>query len=47
MIEDDVVLYSGVTVLGGRTIVGHGSVIGTRVFLTESVLPNSKIFNNP
>ncbi|MEO6446531.1 MAG: serine O-acetyltransferase [Gemmatimonadaceae bacterium] len=36
-IGDDVVLYANATVLGGRTIVGEGSVIGGNVWLTRSV----------
>lgn len=38
-IEDHVTLYSGASVLGGRTVVGHDSVIGGNVFLTHSVPP--------
>src|ERR1700716_4166765 len=33
-IEDRVVLYANATVLGGRTVIGHDSVIGSRVWLT-------------
>ena len=36
-IGDDVVLYANATVLGGRTVVGAGSVIGGNVWLTRSV----------
>ncbi|MAZ47845.1 MAG: serine acetyltransferase [Halobacteriovoraceae bacterium] len=43
-IEDDVVIYSNATILGGKTIVGAGSVIGGNVWLVESVASNSKIF---
>ena len=38
-IEDNVVIYANATVLGGRTTVGHDSVIGSSVWLTESVDP--------
>jgi len=38
-LEDNVVIYANATVLGGRTIVGHDSVIGSSVWLTESVDP--------
>lgn len=38
-LEDNVVIYANATVLGGRTIVGHDSVIGSSVWLTESVSP--------
>ena len=36
-IEDDVIIYSGATILGGDTIIGARSVIGGNVWLTESV----------
>jgi serine O-acetyltransferase len=42
IIEDDVVIYAGATVLG-RITVGRGSVIGGNVWLTKSVPPNSHI----
>src|SRR4051812_29940752 len=37
-IEDNVIIYSGATILGGDTVVGHDSVIGGNVWLTSSVL---------
>jgi serine O-acetyltransferase len=43
-IEDDVIIYSGATILGGETVIGARSVIGGNVWLTESVPPDSKIF---
>ena len=46
-IEDNVVIYSGATILGGETIVGEGSVIGGNVWLTQSVPPGSLVFQNP
>ena len=45
-IEDDVTIYSGATILGGETTVGKGSIIGGNVWLTHSVPPFSKIYNN-
>lgn len=36
-IEDEVIIYSGATILGGDTIIGARSVIGGNVWLTESV----------
>lgn len=36
-IEDNVVIYSNATILGGRTRIGHDSVVGGNVWLTESV----------
>lgn len=46
-IEDNVVIYSGATILGGDTVVGEGSVIGGNVWLTQSVPPGSLVFQNP
>ncbi|HYP64607.1 MAG TPA: serine O-acetyltransferase EpsC [Acidocella sp.] len=42
IIEDDVVIYAGATVLG-RITVGRGSTIGGNVWLTQSVPPGSFI----
>ncbi|MBN2244170.1 MAG: serine acetyltransferase [Acidobacteria bacterium] len=42
VIEDDVVIYAGATILG-RITVGAGSVIGGNVWLTRSVPPKSSI----
>ena len=42
-IQDRVVIYANATVLGGRTIVGHDSVIGSSVWLTRSVDPFTTI----
>ena len=46
-IEDDVVIYSGATILGGDTLIGAGSVIGGNVWLTQSVPPGSLVYHNP
>jgi serine O-acetyltransferase len=42
IVEDDVVIYAGATILG-RVTVGAGSVIGGNVWLTEDVAPRSVI----
>jgi len=42
IVEDDVIIYSGATILG-RVRIGAGSVIGGNVWLTESVPPGSNI----
>jgi serine O-acetyltransferase len=42
-IEDDVVIYSGATILGGDTVIGKGSIIGGNVWLTSSIAPYSKV----
>ncbi len=36
-IEDDVIIYSGATILGGETVIGARSVIGGNVWITEPV----------
>lgn len=38
-IEDHVVVYANATILGGRTTIGHDSVIGSSVWITRSVSP--------
>lgn len=43
-IEDDVIIYAGATILGGKTLIGHDSVIGGNVWLTKSVPANSKVY---
>ncbi|MFT3663759.1 serine O-acetyltransferase EpsC [Piscinibacter sp.] len=42
VVEDDVVIYAGATILG-RVTIGHGSTIGGNVWLTRSVPPGSRI----
>lgn len=43
-IEDNVIIYSGATILGGNTVIGKGAVIGGNVWLTESVPENTRVF---
>ena len=40
-VEDDVIIYSGATILGGDTVIGAGARIGGNVWLTRSVPPGS------
>jgi len=42
IVEDDVVIYAGATVLG-RITIGKGSTIGGNVWLTQSVPPGSHV----
>jgi serine O-acetyltransferase len=42
IVEDDVVIYAGATVLG-RVTIGCGSTIGGNVWLTQSVPPGSNV----
>jgi serine O-acetyltransferase len=42
VVEDDVVIYSGATILG-RIVIGRGSIIGGNVWVTRDVAPKSII----
>lgn len=42
-IEDDVIIYSGATILGGDTKIGARSIIGGNVWITESVPPDTTV----
>jgi serine O-acetyltransferase len=42
-IEEDVIIYSGATILGGDTVIGARSVIGGNVWITESVPPDTRV----
>jgi serine O-acetyltransferase len=42
VVEDDVVVYAGATILG-RIVIGKGSSIGGNVWLTHAVPPGSKV----
>ncbi len=45
-VEDDVIIYSGATILG-RITIGKGSAIGGNVWLTQSVQPYSRVTQGP
>ncbi|MDD3276629.1 MAG: serine O-acetyltransferase [Kiritimatiellales bacterium] len=40
-VEDHVIIYANAIVLGGKTVIGHHSVVGGNVFLLDSVPPHS------
>ncbi len=42
VVEDDVIIYSGATILG-RVTIGRGSVIGGNIWLVEDVPANSRV----
>ncbi|MFC0267591.1 serine O-acetyltransferase EpsC [Kushneria aurantia] len=42
IVEDDVVIYAGATILG-RVTIGHDAIIGGNVWLTRSVEPHSNV----
>jgi len=44
-IEDQVVIYSNATILGGDTVIGHDSVVGGNVWITKSVPPHSRLYH--
>jgi serine O-acetyltransferase len=44
-LEDNVIVYSGSTILGGETVIGHDTVIGGNVWLTKSVPPYSTVYH--
>jgi len=42
-LEDRVVIYANATLLGGQTVIGHDSVIGSSVWLTHPVAPQTTV----
>lgn len=44
-VEDNVILYSGATILGGDTVIGKDSVIGGNAWITFSVPPASLVYH--
>jgi serine O-acetyltransferase len=44
-VEDNVIIYSSATILGGDTIIGRNSIIGGNVWLTSSVESNSIVYH--
>jgi serine O-acetyltransferase len=44
-IEDDVIIYSGATILGGETTIGRESIIGGNVWITQDVPANSLVYH--
>ncbi len=46
IVEDDVTIYAGATILGGNTRIGRGSIIGGNTWITESIPKYSKVSQN-
>jgi serine O-acetyltransferase len=46
VVEDDVTIYSGATILG-RVTIGRGAVIGGNVWLTRSVPAGARVMQPP
>jgi serine O-acetyltransferase len=42
-IEDDVIIYSGATILGGDTVIGQGAIVGGNCWVTSSVPPGAVV----
>jgi len=42
-VGNNVIIYSGSTILGGDTIIGNNVIIGGNVFITESVPDNTRV----
>ncbi|NLW80637.1 MAG: serine acetyltransferase [Desulfovibrionales bacterium] len=45
IVEDNVTIYSGATILG-RITIGQGAVIGGNVWVVDDVSPGSKVYSN-
>lgn len=45
-IGNNVIIYSGASILGGESIIGDNSVIGSNVFITESIPENTLVTIN-
>ncbi|MEM1587009.1 MAG: serine O-acetyltransferase EpsC [Candidatus Bathyarchaeia archaeon] len=46
-VGDNVVIYSGATILGGETIIGSDAVIGGNAWITSSIPPGTKVIVAP
>jgi serine O-acetyltransferase len=42
-IEDEVVIYANATILGGTTVIGHHSVVGSSAWVTRSIPPYTTV----
>jgi len=42
-IQDEVIIYSGATILGGDTVIGTRSIVGGNIWITASVPPDTKV----
>ena len=43
-IEDEVIIYANATILGGKTVIGKGAVIGGNTWITRSVPAGAKVY---
>ncbi len=42
-IEDNVIIYPGAAILGGKAVIGHDSIIGANVWITDRIPPFSQV----
>ncbi len=45
-IEDDVIIYSNATILGGETVIGKGAIVGGNTWIISSVAPGEVVYSN-
>lgn len=45
-VEDDVIIYSNATILGGKTIIGKGTTIGGNVWISKTISPSSFVYHD-
>jgi serine O-acetyltransferase len=45
-VGDDVVIYANATILGGKTTIGKGAVVGGNTWITSSVPAGAKVYND-
>ena len=42
-VKNNVIIYSGASILGGDTVIGEGAIIGGNTFIVESIADNAKV----
>jgi serine O-acetyltransferase len=43
-IQDDAIIYSNATILGGKTVIGRGAIVGGNMWITKSVAPYAMVY---
>ena len=46
-IEYDVVIHAAITVLGGKNVIGEGSVIGGNIWIVNSISTKNTVIGSP
>ena len=44
-IQDDVIIYANATILGGKTVIGKGAIVGGNCWVTKSVEPSAIVYH--